>query len=248
MSDAKKVTDTPVGTVDDKVGSIVIPAMVKHTLSVPIVGITPLITNRFPEKARQQMMEAMQQKKQRATGLPKERPDKDPEAEFEAAMHRFADGGYGFPAGGLKKAIVSATRIVPKLTMTTVRAALFVHGEYDGGSANDVSLIRLYGSEPVMRQDPVKIVGNKTDLRHRPMFEDWGADVSISYYPHIISRESVCNLLELAGESIGLGEWRPEKNGEFGMFRINEDKDILFSEQPLRQAWASVPNENLSSE
>src|ERR1044072_7790027 len=59
-----------------------------EALSVPILGTSPLIVHRFSEKAKRQMLDAMQGRK-----TPKE--VKDPQAEYEAAFYRFPDGGSG---------------------------------------------------------------------------------------------------------------------------------------------------------
>src|SRR5947209_334288 len=84
-----------------------------ETLLVPIVGTSPLIVHRFSEKAKKQMLDAMQGRKS-----PKE--PKDPEAEYQAAFYRMKDGeGYGFPVTAFKQATVGGCRFYGKsITMT----------------------------------------------------------------------------------------------------------------------------------
>jgi hypothetical protein len=36
----------------------------------------------------------------------------------------------------------------------------------------------------------------------------------------------VVNLFQLAGFSVGVGEWRPEKNGAFGCFTLFEEEAV----------------------
>jgi len=75
---------------------------------------------------------------------------------------------------------------------------------------------------PDFREDVVRLQGasKAPDLRYRPQYMDWEADITVSFKPDIITEASVANLVSIAGEMIGLCEWRPEKGGAWGMFRI----------------------------
>jgi len=75
---------------------------------------------------------------------------------------------------------------------------------------------------PTMREDIVRLQGGARapDLRYRPMYENWECKITVTHPPKIITRQSVLNLISFAGESIGLCEWRPEKGGQWGMYRI----------------------------
>lgn len=79
---------------------------------------------------------------------------------------------------------------------------------------------------PTMREDIVRLQGGARapDLRYRPMYEGWECDITVTHPPKIITRQSVLNLISFAGESIGLCEWRPEKGGQWGMYRIKPGK------------------------
>ena len=93
-----------------------------ETISVPIIGTTPLIVHRFSEKAKRQMLDAMQGRKS-----PKE--NKNPEAEYEAAFYRLKDGRYGFPAIAFKGATVGGARFYSQVTMTALKQFMFFRGE-----------------------------------------------------------------------------------------------------------------------
>lgn len=75
---------------------------------------------------------------------------------------------------------------------------------------------------PTMREDIVRLQGGARapDLRYRPMYTSWECDITVEHPPKIITRQSVLNLISFAGQSIGLCEWRPEKGGQWGMYRI----------------------------
>jgi hypothetical protein len=43
---------------------------------------------------------------------------------------------------------------------------------------------------------------------------------TIQFNANVISAEQIVNLLTLAGFGVGVGEWRPERNGSFGRFHV----------------------------
>jgi len=66
----------------------------------------------------------------------------------------------------------------------------------------------------------VRLNGKTADIRHRGEFKEWSADLEVQYNEDWISAEQIANLISLAGFSVGVGEWRPEKNGQYGTFEI----------------------------
>jgi hypothetical protein len=186
-----------------------------ETMLVPIVGTSPLIVHRFSEKARKQMLDAAQ-------GNKPPREPKDPEAEYRAAFHRLKDGKPGFPATGFKAATVSAGRFFSGVTMTGLRQFLFFKGEI---GADGVPLVRIEG-EPRMREDVVTVNRGGSDLRYRPEFSEWSAVLEIVFVSSMITQGSVLSLVDGAGLGVGIGDWRPEKGGDFGTFRVDPTKDI----------------------
>lgn len=188
-----------------------------ETIIVPIIGTAPLIMHRFSEKAKRKMLDAMRGKK-----TPKE--NKDPEAEFKAAAYKL-NGGYGFPAVAFKAATVGAARFYPKndVTMTGLRQFLFFDGEVgDDG----MKLVKVEAEEPKMREDVVRVNRGGTDLRYRPEFWPWTANLTVTYVLSALTRNSVLSLIDAGGMGVGVGEWRPERKGDFGTYRIDMDKKV----------------------
>lgn len=185
-----------------------------ETLHVPIIGTTPLIVHRFSEKAKRQMLDAMQ-------GRKSVKEPKDPEADYEATLYRFRDGGVGFPCIGFKAATVGGARFYHGVTMTSLRQFMFFSGEM---GLDNQQLVRLDG-EHHMREDVVR-VGRGTDLRYRAEFPQWSTVLKITYIPSSITRDSVLSLIDAGGLGVGVGEWRPEKDGDFGTYQIDVDKGI----------------------
>jgi hypothetical protein len=189
----------------------------EETVRVPIVGTSPLIVHRFSEKAKRQMLDAMQGKKSPKTA-------KDPEAEFQAAAYRLEGDRYGLPSAAFKQATVGAARFYGKdVTMTALKQFIFVRGEF---GSDGRALVVIEGDAPHMREDPVKLGRSGSDLRYRPEFWPWHASLDVSFFPSVITRDSVLSLIDAGGLAVGVGEWRPEKDGEFGTYRIDPDRVV----------------------
>ena len=63
------------------------------------------------------------------------------------------------------------------------------------------------------------------DIRYRPEFRDWKIPVSIKFNANAVSAEQIANLLNTAGFAIGIGEWRPERNGSYGRFHVGGESE-----------------------
>ena len=181
-------------------------AMDIRQVTVPVIGTSQLIVNNWSEKSLRMIRDTQQKKAKTA------RAAKDPKADFESAKYKNANGKDCVPAGAFKNAIVSAARY-NDAKMTVLRGAIFVVGE----------LLPLKFEHCEMREDPGRVGQGKTDLRYRPGYIGWRVDLPIEYNSSVLSLEQVLNLIKLAGFSVGICEWRPERNGQFGRFEIAPD-------------------------
>lgn len=186
-----------------------------ETLLVPIIGTTPLIMNRFSEKAKRQMLDTMQ-------GRKSPRQAKDPDAEYKAAFYHMNDGTYGFPAIAFKSATVGGARFYSGITMTQLKQFLFFRGE---PGPDGQQLVKIEG-EPHMREDVVRVGKGGTDLRYRPEFPVWRTTLKVVYVRSALTRNSVLSLVDAGGMGVGVGEWRPEKDGDFGTYQIDQSREV----------------------
>jgi hypothetical protein len=106
--------------------------------------------------------------------------------------------------------------------MTGLRQFLFFRGE---PGADGQQMVPIEG-EPRIREDPVPVGRSGTDLRYRPEFSEWWATLEVIYVTSALTRESVVSLIDAGGMGVGVGEWRPEKNGDFGTYTIDLSRDI----------------------
>ena len=59
-------------------------------------------------------------------------------------------------------------------------------------------------------------------LRHRPKILNWKMTFEIELNERLLSEEILHELFDYAGSVIGIGEFRPEKNGPFGKFKVED--------------------------
>jgi len=172
--------------------------------SLHLVGDSPLISHAWSQKAKD-MMIAKQTKKTTTSG----REAKDPHEDFLSSLYRIDDGKYGFPSVAFKACAVRCAKSVEGLTMTDVRTGFHIPGE----------LVEIIG-DPTPREDMVRIGQGTADIRYRGEFKKWEAHVPIDLNAGVLTLEIIANLFSIGGFGTGIGEWRPERGGQFGRFSV----------------------------
>jgi hypothetical protein len=184
---------------------ITLPKLDIRMLSIRIVGDAALICHRWSEKAKREILEK-QMGKATAGKVPK-----DPEKDYRETLYPYPGGGYGFPTIAFKNAAVSAcTSLGKSVTKVAARQAFHVVGE----------LVKIEG-EPQMREDMVRVgQGGTADIRYRAEFTSWSVTITVRYNARVLTDEQVVNLFNTAGFAVGVGEWRSERDGSFGLFHV----------------------------
>ena len=203
-------------------------------ISVRIVGDTPLIMHAWSEKAKRMMLEA-----QMGKSKGKKKDAKSPADDFVRSMYwitpmpEYKDGAseeeiqsaftdaiengakFGFPVTAFKQAAISAAyRMGWAKDKVSLRGAFFIDGDIDG-------MVEIKSDVPKMREDMVKVGMGTADIRYRGEFDNWSADITVSYNENgNYSLENIVNIINAGGYICGVGEWRPEKDGQYGMFHV----------------------------
>lgn len=200
----------------EEVRSIEIPAPNVQLVNVKIRGKSPLVMHQWSEKARGQLAD---------NGGPKKKKEpRDPAEAFMGSIWWVSDrpekndtklpkgARVGIPGSAFKKAIVSATRNLndKSIPMTLVRQSIFVLGE----------VIEIEFDTCNMREDIVRVSNGAPDMRWRPEFPTWSCTVPIEFDANVFQAGDVINLLNLAGNYVGLLEGRPEKQSGLGWGRF----------------------------
>lgn len=196
-------------------------------VTVRVVGDTPLIMHAWSEKAKRMMLEA-----QMGIAKGKKKEVKNPADDFIRSMYwltpmpedgtmesfeeAIANGArFGFPVTAFKQAAISAAyRMGWAKDKMSMRGAFFIDSDENG-------MIEIHSDTPEMREDMVKVGMGTADIRYRGEFKNWYADLTISYNANgQYSLENIVNIINAGGYVCGVGEWRPERDGQNGMFHV----------------------------
>lgn len=174
---------------------------------ITLVGDSPLICHKWSEKAKKEMLDKHMKKAKQA------REAKDPEALYQESLYHLEGGGYGFPSVAFKSAAVDACSHIQGVTKVEARGSFHINGE----------MVTIQG-EPRMREDMVKVGMGTSDIRYRGEFPEWKVTFTIRYNANVLSLEQLLNLFNTAGFAIGVGEWRPQRDGSYGMFHVSDSE------------------------
>lgn len=179
---------------------------------IPIVGISPLIVHKFSEKALK-----MIQDKQAGKAKNKKHEIRDAESDYEAAKHKSVLGWDGFPAAGFKAAMTRGAKMIG-MVMKDTQTAFFVKADCE-----ETQLVRIYG-ESRMRTDQVRVGMGAADIRYRPEYPQWTAELTIEFNGGILSLDQIYQMVKAAGYGCGIGEMRPEKGKfNYGRFKLTQE-------------------------
>jgi len=179
----------------------------REQFAVKIVGVTPLLFNKFSERALD-VLEGSQ------FGHAKELPKiRVVEEEVREKLHICDDGRYGCPADAIHQAAATAAYRVGVSSSIVKPLGMF---------SIPVSLIPIDGPEPTALRSWVRLANGSPMTVYRPQFWPWQMVVPIVYIAGPISVEAIVNMLNLAGSAVGIGAWRIEKRGNYGQFRVEE--------------------------
>ena len=167
-----------------------IPAIEISTFELTLVGDSPLIVHAWSEKAKKEIL------------------DKQMKEAFYQAVAEGAE--FGFPSVAFKAAAVSAGfRTGVTKNKTIPNSAFHINGD----------MVRIHGT-PEIREDMVRVGMGAADLRYRGEFKEWSVILPIRFNTAVFTHEQIINLFNLGGFACGIGEWRPERGGSFGMYHV----------------------------
>jgi hypothetical protein len=193
-----------------------IPGLELKSGILTIKGLTPYLSNALSAETQKHI-------EGRQTGATnrKRRGQRDFQGELDRALYKLPDAeGYGFKATAIKQAMVTAGKLLG-IPMTDARQMFRVR------SINGSWLIPIIDSKGrYLMPKMVKHTGRRpprtggADIIVRGQFDAWLAKVEIEFDGTLISLEEVGKLLLHAGWKVGIGDWRPEKDGDYGTFTV----------------------------
>lgn len=183
-----------------------------------IRGTSPLISHAWSKKAKEMLLA-----KQVAPKTSKKEP-RDPDRDFRESMY-YIHGDphtplencvFGMPAISFKCAAVNACSQIDGVTKVFARSVFHV-----GSTFEATELVPIYSEDgPIMRDDMVRVGMGTADIRFRAMFPTWETELLLKFNESATSLDQVITLMNIAGFGVGVGDYRPERNGTFGTFEV----------------------------
>ncbi len=65
-------------------------------------------------------------------------------------------------------------------------------------------------------------VGGSRLLRTRARFDQWAATILVEVDPELVDRDQLLRWLDIGGRRVGVGDWRPEKSGQYGRYEVED--------------------------
>ena len=235
---AKKAA--PKKTADKDV--IVIKPLVIKTATIRLVGDTPMIVHRWSEKMKRLLPAGKRAAELDGIDVKKEyqspieafiescywisgKPTEYTQEAFEEAI---ANGArFGMRVEAFKMAAIDAAYSKGWLkNKKSIKGLFFIRPDAVDEEGNQ--LVEIHSDPPVMREDIVILSGisRTPDLRWRPEFRNWYVDLKIEYDADgMYSLQDIVTMLQAGGRYNGIAEYRPEKDGQFGMFSVESSVD-----------------------
>ncbi len=184
------------------------------TVEVTIEGITPLLMNRFPDEDPNKPKCAIQGGGDNGT----------PREQAEPKLYQNGDGPY-IPGPNIYSGLIDAGKFhkVGKTKLTTQKSSLIPSGIFiltgecslKGTSKWEVD------SRPVVNPS----TGGRV-IRHRPRFDEWRVQFNMEFDEAVFSEKLVRQLVDDLGAKLGLGDYRPQRKGPFGRFKVVRWKKV----------------------
>ena len=191
-----------------KTENIAIQQMVLGVLKIKIKGRSPYLA----EPMDMAVLDRYDNKKAKKSFK------KDDLSEEEKAKEKYyytEDGKKGIPARAFYNAMIRASSyLIEKRDggMRKVREGVIVKGDILPLDYSKEEPILHWGRTSGLSKAPRKIIRNA--------FYDWSVVLEIEYNKEQLSAEQIVNILNWAGFHIGVGGFRKEKTGNFGMFEV----------------------------
>lgn len=185
-------------------------------LTVKLASLSPMLQNPLTKETLQELLTGVRLAKQK---------DRPLEEICKEKLYKSDDNKLGIPAQNLLSALMEAGRdvkngkkAVSTATSTSLPSFLTIEGEFLPFTNNPKWEPDLRGGTLDNGKAKVKVA------IVRPKFKYWELTVRMQYDEKIADESVVKDLIRIAGNKIGLGDFRPAKRGVFGRFAIADFK------------------------
>ena len=82
-------------------------------------------------------------------------------------------------------------------------------------------MLEIKSDTPEIREDMVRVGMGTADIRYRGQLNNWSTEFNLIYNVNgLYDLDAIVNAINAGGLLCGIGEWRPEKDGDFGRFHV----------------------------
>lgn len=181
-------------------------------IDITIEGTTPLICNRFTDAAAESASNGSRGSSAGADrGTPLEIA--------EAKLYRGLNGIEMIPQPNLLRCIVEGgrfTKIGKAQATTKTSSILYACVDIMGA---EIPIEHRQAWRVDTRAVRIPSTGGRI-LAHRPMFDDWRLSFIVNLDTAILGEKLFRQIVDDAGQRIGLGDFRPQCKGPYGRFKV----------------------------
>lgn len=152
-------------------------------------------------------------------------PDDKRLAALECQTSLWLDGSGAptVPAGALRAVIETGARKLkqgPQVREGLIieKVEKFHYDESMGSTAEELGESAQFTTGVVVQRSRV--------LRTRAKFDEWGVTFTVEADPELVDLQQLASWLDIAGRRIGIGDWRPERSGDYGRFETESIEEI----------------------
>lgn len=181
---------------------------------IKIEGVTPYMQHRMDD----QKLEEWEKNRK----LIIERDDVAKEDQVRAEFHSYRDKeGFFIPTEQIRGSLIGAGAMVKskvgnsRKSMKNIVAGMFMIKE---------EKCRLPSDYEIDKRSAVNRNIKGRVITIRPKWEKWDVEFTLQVDNDTITKETVKEIIENAGQYIGIGSFRPTNNGMFGRFKLNTIK------------------------
>ena len=178
------------------------------TLKIKVVGDSPYM----PEPMDMAVLEKYNKIKSKQNYT---KDDISEEEKVKAKFYYTQDGKLGIPSRAFYNSMIRASSYLFEIKqggMRNVKEGVTVLGDILPMKYKKKEVLTHWGRTSGMKGSPRKIMRNA--------FYEWSITLIIQYNKNNLSAEQIVNVLNWAGFHIGVGAFRKEKTGNFGLFHV----------------------------
>lgn len=177
--------------------------------NVTIKGTTPLLFNKFIEAS---ISKEVKKRAGAVKGIP-----------IEEKLYELPNGKIYTPSTHLKGALINASKQFKIRGKTRATYSKIV------GASVDITPDAIVHKKQKWEEFTVSAVNPSTKGRmmvSRPKMDEWELGFKITFPETDIPVEVMKNILDYAGQYVGIGDWRPDKKGKYGKFIVTKFEEI----------------------